>query len=167
MGLPFPHHRPRRKSGHESLISIFHSLSHFNFTSTSHHSTQLISTHFWTLRGLHFGALWPPKSAQDRPKSPLDTLLFQKRRFSKKTSAALGESTILGAKSPQDGTRNDPRSPQDGSKTIFKTFFFRLRFCLRFWSVLGPILASSWPPLGRPKGAANRELLEGEPKRCG
>jgi len=38
---------------------------------------------------------------------------------------------------------------------IFKSFCFHLRFCLRFWLVLGPILASSWPLLGaqRPRRA--------------
>ena len=28
----------------------------------------------------------------------------------------------------QDGTQDDPKSTQDGSKTIFQAFFFRLRF---------------------------------------
>ena len=62
-------------------------------------------------------------------------------------------------KRPQDGTKNDSRSAQDDSKTIFKSFFFRLRFCHRFWSVLGAILAPSWPPFGRPNGPGRSNLL--------
>ena len=49
-----------------------------------------------------------------------------------------------GPRLPQDGPKpgqDGPRSTQDGSKTIFEIFFFRPRFYLRFWSVLGPILA--------------------------
>ena len=61
--------------------SLTHPFSHLNspqLQSTLHTSTQLISTHFWTPRRSLFGAPWPPKSAQDRPKSPLDTSFFQK-----------------------------------------------------------------------------------------
>ena len=49
------------------------------------------------------------------------------------------------------GPKIDPRWPRDRSKTIFKSFFFRLRFCLRFWSLLGRILAPSWAPFGLQK----------------
>ena len=88
--------------------------------------------------------LGPPKSTQDRLKSPLDTLFFQKSDFSKTIVKPQPKSK----KRRQDGTQNNPRSPRDGSKTIFETFFFRLRFCLRFWSLLGRILAPSWHYVG-------------------
>ena len=64
------------------------------------------------------------------------------------TSAGVVSGGLLG---PQDGTQDDPGSTQDGSKTIFETFFFHLRFCLRFWSLLGRILAPSWAPFGLQK----------------
>ena len=43
------------------------------------------------------------------------------------TSAGVVFGTFPG---PQDGTQNDPKSTQDGSKIIFKNFFFRLCFFL-------------------------------------
>ena len=124
-------------------------------TSTSLNLTPLNSTQltslfdppwppFWSLLAPQIG----PRSAQDRSKSPLEALLFQKRRFSKNVVSPRRNPILR----PQDGTQDDPRSTQDGSKTIFKTFFFRPRFYLRFWSVLGPILAPFWLHLGSPLG---------------
>ena len=57
---------------------------------------------------------------------------------------------------PHDGLQNDLRSPQAGSKKVLGSFFFRHRFCLRFWSVLGPVLGPSWAPFGHPKRHQNR-----------
>ena len=57
---------------------------------------------------------------------------------------------------PQDGFQNALRSPQDGSKRVLRSIFFRHRFCLRFWSDFGPVLVPSWPPFGRPKRPQNR-----------
>ena len=57
---------------------------------------------------------------------------------------------------PQDGLQNALRSPQDGSKRVLRSNFFRHRFCLRFWSTFGPVLVPSWPPFGRPKRPQNR-----------
>ena len=57
---------------------------------------------------------------------------------------------------PQDGLQNAQRSPQDGSKRVLRSNFFRHRFWLRFWSTFGPVLVPSWPPFGRPKRPQNR-----------
>ena len=57
---------------------------------------------------------------------------------------------------PQDGLQNAQRSPQDGSKRVLRSNFFRHRFWLRFWSTFGPVLVLSWPPFGRPKRPQNR-----------
>ena len=57
---------------------------------------------------------------------------------------------------PQDGLQNALRSPQDGSKRVLRSIFFRHRFCLRFWFAFGPVLVPSWPPFGRPKRPQNR-----------
>ena len=112
-----------------------------------------------------------PKSTQDRPKSLLETSFSPKSRCSiKKTSATEGESTILTPRRHPRRPKIDPRSTQDGSKTIFKSIFFRLRFCLRFWSVLGPIFASSWPPLDPPNdvhhpASGTSKSFKNNPKR--
>ena len=68
------------------------------------------------------------------------------------TSAGVVSGAFPGA---QNGSLDDPRSTQHGSKTIFKVLFFRLRFYLRFWSVLGPVLAPFWVHLGSLLGAQN------------
>ena len=47
---------------------------------------------------------------------------------------------------PQDGTENAPRSLQEASKAVLKSYFFDVHFRLRFWSVLGPILVAFWEP---------------------
>ena len=76
----------------------------------------------------HFGALVGQSWSQDR----LRTVLTSKKCIFKKTSAALGESTILRSKSAQDGTQDGPRSPQDGSKIVLDRFFFVLIFRFDF-----------------------------------
>ena len=48
---------------------------------------------------------------------------------------------------PQDRSPNGPRRAQDGSKRFPKTNIFHVDFCLRFWTVLGPILGRFWEPL--------------------
>ena len=99
-----------------------------------------------------------PLGHPNRPKigtkSHLDTILFQKRYFSR-NAVWPRRNPIL---RPQDGSQDDPRSAQDHSKTIFKLIFFRLRFCLRFWCLLGAILASSWLPFGLSKISKCRRL---------
>ena len=54
---------------------------------------------------------------------------------------------------PQDEAKIRLRSPQDGSKTVLKSFFFDVEICLRFWSVLGSVLVAFGPPLGSEVGA--------------
>ena len=81
-----------------------------------------------------------PKRPKIGTKSPLDTLFFQNRHFSR-NAVSPRRSPIL---RPQDGTQDDPRSPHDSPKTILKSFFFHHRFCLRFWCVLAPF----WLHLG-------------------
>ena len=76
----------------------------------------------------HVDALVGQSWSQDR----LRIVLTSKNCFFKKTSAALGESTILGSKSAQDGTQDGPRSPQDGSKIVLDRIFFVLIFRFDF-----------------------------------
>ena len=116
--------RPRSILAQTGPTPLFRTSNSTQLHSTQHNSTQLISTHFLTLRGAHFGASWPPKSTQDRLKSPLDTSFFQKPEFSRN----IGRRMFGPFPGPQDGTQNDPRLTQDGSKTIFKSIFFRLHF---------------------------------------
>ena len=53
---------------------------------------------------------------------------------------------------PQDEAKIRLRSPQDGSKTVLKSFFFDVEICLRFWSVLGSVLVAFGAPLGSQVG---------------
>ena len=54
---------------------------------------------------------------------------------------------------PQDEAEIGPRSPQDGTKTVLKSFFFDVKICLRFWSVLGSVLVAFGAPFGSQVGA--------------
>ena len=54
---------------------------------------------------------------------------------------------------PQDEAKNDPRSPQDGSKTVLKSCFFDIKHCLRFWFVLVLVLVAFGVPFGSQVGA--------------
>ena len=53
---------------------------------------------------------------------------------------------------PQDEAKIGLRSPQDGPKTVLKSFFFDVKICLRFWSVLGSVLVAFGAPLGSQVG---------------
>ena len=58
------------------------------------------------------------------------------------------------AKMAQDRSKTAPRPPQDLPKTILKSFFSHLLFCLRFGSDLGPTWApfpTPWAPKTTPK----------------
>ena len=50
--------------------------------------------------------------------------------------------------SAQDGSENDPKLPQDQSKTVPKAVIFYVEFWLQFWTVLGSVLAPCWDPFG-------------------
>ena len=60
------------------------------------------------------------------------------------------------AKMAQDRSKTAPRPPQDLPKTILKSFFSHLLFCLRFGSDLGP----TWAPFPTPLGAQNDPQIE-------
>ena len=53
---------------------------------------------------------------------------------------------------PQDEAKIGLRSPQDGPKTVLKSFFFDVEICLRFWSVLGSVLVALGAPFGSQVG---------------
>ena len=92
-----------------------------------------------------FGALVGQSWSQSR----LRTVLTSKKWVFKKTSATEGESTILRSKSAQDGTQDDPRSPQDGSKIVLDRFFSSWFFASifdRFGIDFGDVLASQMAP---------------------
>ena len=78
--------------------------------------------------GSLLASLLDPLGRPNRPKFGLKRLLnaylVRKRRFSKKRAPLQREHALA----LQDGTQDDPKSTQDGSKTIFQAFFFRLRF---------------------------------------
>ena len=87
LGLPFPLppalDHPARRILQTSFSTPYRTSTSLNLTPLN--STQLTS--LFDLLGLHFGASWPPqidpRSTQDRSKSPLEALLFQKREFSR------------------------------------------------------------------------------------
>ena len=113
LGLPFPlppalDHSTRRIL-QTSFSTPYRTSTSLNLTPLN--STQLTS--LFDLLGLHFGASWPPKSTQDRPKSPLDTLFFQKRDFSR-NAVSPRRNPIL---RPQDGPKTAPKTTQDRPKT--------------------------------------------------
>ena len=60
---------------------------------------------------------------------------------------------------PQDKAEIGSRSPQDGTKTVLKSFFFDVKICLRFWSVLGSVLVALGAPFGSQVGAKNRQKI--------
>ena len=105
-----------------------------------------------TLRGSHFGASWAPKSTQDRPKSPLKTTFFQKRRFSKKR-APCGPQHDFGPpgapKTTQDRPKIAPRRLQDDLQELLFSSSFLSSILLR----LGSDFDFNLAPLGHPKAA--------------
>ena len=106
-------------------------------------STQLNSS-FDPPRASFWSHLAPPNRPKIGPSRLLTPYFVQKRDVSRNAVSPRLNPLLR----PQDGTQDDPRSTQDGSKTIFKICFFRPRFCFRFWSVLGPILVPFWLHLG-------------------
>ena len=110
-----------------------------------------------TLRGSHFGASWAPKSTQDRPKSPLKTTFFQKRRFSKKR-APCGPQHDFGPpgapKTTQDRPKIAPRRLQDDLQELLFSSSFLSSILLR----LGSDFDFNLAPLGHPKAAGRGDL---------
>ena len=108
---------------------------------TQFDSTQLV---YGTLRGLHFGASWPPKSTQDRPKSPLDASFLQKREFSRN----IGRRSVWGLSQVPKTTQDRPKTaPRRSSRSAFFDLVFIFDFgpsWVRFGLHLGSILAPFW-----------------------
>ena len=50
--------------------------------------------------------------------------------------------------SAQEGSDNDPKLPQDRSKTVPKAIFFHVGFLVQFCTVVGSVLAPFWDPVG-------------------
>ena len=110
-----------------------------------------------TLRGSHFRASWATKSTQDRPKSPLKTTFFQKRRFSKKRAPLQPQHEFgpPGApKTTQDRPKIAPRRLQDDLQELLFSSSFLSSILLR----LGSDFDFNLAPLGRPKAAARGGL---------
>ena len=142
---------PRRGSGFLGIGASF---------SLKNRSKKLLKINIFFLSfliafGTHLGAIWEAKI--DPRWAKLGSRRLLKRYFLKnvnfhETSAGVMSGAFPG---PQDGTQNDPRSPQDGPKTVLFRFFFRFVFCIDFWSLFGAILVSFWGALGSP----NRSFL--------
>ena len=98
---------PKLPSAHFSHLK----LNSTSLNSTPLNSTQLNSTHFLTIRGAHFGASWPPKSTQDRLKSPLDTSLCPKPGFSRN----IGRRNVW---SISRAPRQPPKRPKIASRRL-------------------------------------------------
>ena len=106
LGLPFPPSGLVTNSPKSGATPLLPPSSLRNFT--SFFFSFFASS--WLPLGLPFGAFLAPKLAQVGPKLPLDTLFVRKHGFSKKTSPALGESTILEIEVAQDRPMMAPRS---------------------------------------------------------
>ena len=104
---------------------------------------------FWTDLGLIWGSKTTPFGDQNRPKiSPrpvLRRLCFKNVVF-QNVSPALGESTILTLLGSQDGTKIDPRSPQDRLEIVLKGDRFLRRFLIDFWLSWAPFWLPFWHP---------------------
>ena len=116
--------------------------------STSLTLTSLNFTPFFTLRGAHLGASWPPKSTQDRPKSPLDTSFFQKREFSRNIGRRSVWSVSRAPRRPPKRPKIDPRPLQDDLQEHLFSTSFLTSMLVPLGSHFGLILAPSWVDLG-------------------
>ena len=148
---------------------LTHPFSHLNspqLHSILHTSTQLISTHFLTLQGLHFGASWPPKSTQDRPKSPLVTSFFQKREFSRNLTFSNKKSPNMTPRRPLRRAKIAPRRTQDDPQEHLFLTLFLYSILGRLGSHFGSILAPLWAPKWRgAQGLAGSKINKIDPWR--
>ena len=147
-GLPFPLPSALDQSTRRTLQISFSTPYR---TSTSLNLTPLNSTQLtslFDLLGLHFGASWlpqiDPRSIQDRSKSPLEALLFQKREFSRN----IGRRSVWGLSRVPKTTQDRPKTaPRRSSRSAFSDLVFIFDFgpsWVRFWFHLGSILALFW-----------------------
>ena len=108
----------------------------------------MIFDRFLVRLGLVLAPFLAPKLAQNRLKIAsrrfLRPFLFKNVNFSLARRFPL----FFHQNRPQDEAKIEPSSPQDGTKTVLKSFFFDVEICLRFWFVLGAVLAPFWVPFG-------------------
>ena len=113
----------------------------------------MIFYRFWVRLGVVLAPFLAPKLVQNRLKIAsrrfLRPLFFKNADF----HADLRFPRFFHQNRPQDEAKIRLRSPQDGSKTVLKSFFFDVEICLRFWCVLGSVLVAFGPPLGVQVGA--------------
>ena len=113
----------------------------------------MIFDRFLVRLGLVLAPFLAPKLVQNRLKIAsrrfLRPLFFKHADF----HADLRFPRFFHQNRPQDEAKIRLRSPQDGSKTVLKSFFFDVEICLRFWSVLGSVLVAFGAPLGSEVGA--------------
>ena len=113
----------------------------------------MIFDRLWVCLGLVLAPFLAPKLAPNRPKIGARRLLrpffFKNVDF----HADLRFPMFFHQNRPQDEAKIAPRSPQDGSKTVLKSFIFDVEICLRFWSVLGSVLVAFGVPFGSRRGA--------------
>ena len=83
----------------------------------------------WLPLGLHLGSLLGSILAQLRPKSPLDTLLFQKREFSRNLTFSNNKITKNDPKTAPKTTQDRPKTaPRRYSRASFFDFVFDIDF---------------------------------------
>ena len=129
LGLPFPLPPALDHSARRILQTPFstpyRTLTSLNFTPLNF--TQLTS--LFDLLGLHFGPSWlpqiDPRSVQDRSKSPLEALLFQKREFSRN----IGRRSVWGLSRVPKTTQDRPKTaPRRSSRSAFSDLVFIFDF---------------------------------------
>ena len=136
----------------------------------------------WCLFG--FASSWALQDAptwpQDQPRWPFlcQIAIFQKTQKNLRKINGFGSPSRpkIAPRSPQSRSRSpkiDPRRLQDGPKTVLEGIFVALEHRLRFWVILGSILAPFWlpkcaqrapqmPPFWHPFGAQNQSKNRSE-----
>ena len=113
----------------------------------------MIFNRFWVRLGVVLAPFLAPKLVQNRLKIAsrrfLGPFFFKNADF----HADLRFPNFFHQNRPQDEAKIGLRSPQDGPKTVLKIFFFDVKICFRFWSVLGSVLVAFGVPLGGQVGA--------------
>ena len=129
LGLPLLPQRPRNRLPWIPPICFFRFLTSLNFTSYCFS----FFAPSWLALGLLLGPFSAPKLAQVRPKSALDTLLFQNVDFHETIEKTLRKTHLFDPRwipiSAQDGPMTAPRR---SSKASFFVFIFVFVF-RSFW----------------------------------
>ena len=100
----------------------------------------------WLPLGLHLGSLLGSILAQLRPKSPLDTLLFQKREFSRNLKFSNEKSPKMTPRRHPRRPKIDPRRLQDDLQELLFSTSFSTSILVPLGSKFGLILAPFWLP---------------------